>query len=193
MLKPAARDLFQIFPDHAGYPDQWFLDDPVAVDGKEIDPRDFTCSTAFAGSSPAALSIANPGRELAFNLGAFDMPIVSTRVADIFRSICTEDVELFSVEISGARESYLILNVLKMFKCLDEPRSEFIKWQPGDHRPDLIGKYHSVWKVRIDAAQAEDAHIFRIEGWKIELIVSKELKQALETVPQLGIIFEHVS
>jgi hypothetical protein len=50
-----------------------------------------------------------------------------------------------------------------------------------------------VSKVRIDATQTFDCHIFRIPGWHIDLIVSKELREALETVPQLGIIFEHVS
>ncbi|HTM55407.1 MAG TPA: DUF1629 domain-containing protein [Pirellulales bacterium] len=121
------------------------------------------------------------------------MPVVSTRVANVFRTICPGDIELFSVDIGGARDSYQILNVLHEFKCLDEARSEFTKWQPGDHRSDLIGEYHSVSKVRIDATQTEDSHIFRIVGWHIDLIVSAELKEAMQTVPQLGIVFEHVS
>jgi hypothetical protein len=193
MLKPTARDLFQIFPDHAGFPDQWFLNQPVAINGEEIDPRDFTGPKPYRGARPAAVHIGNPGRELAFNLGAFDMPVVSTRVANVFRTICPGDIELFSVDIGGARDSYQILNVLHEFKCLDEARSEFTKWQPGDHRSDLIGEYHSVSKVRIDATQTEDSHIFRIVGWHIDLIVSAELKEAMQTVPQLGIVFEHVS
>ena len=123
MLKPTARDLFQIFPDHAGFPDQWFLNQPVAINGEEIDPRDFTGPKPYRGARPAAVHIGNPGRELAFNLGAFDMPVVSTRVANVFRTICPGDIELFSVDIGGARDSYQILNVLHEFKCLDEARS----------------------------------------------------------------------
>jgi hypothetical protein len=50
-----------------------------------------------------------------------------------------------------------------------------------------------VSKVRIDASLTGDSHIFRIVGWHIDLIVSRELKDALETLPQLGILFERVS
>jgi hypothetical protein len=115
MLKPTARDLFQIFPDHAGVPDQWFLDEPLGINGQEIDSREFTGAKAYRGIRPAAVPIGNPGRELAFNLGGFDMPVVSTRVAKIFRTICPEDVELFSVDVGGARDTYHILNVLHEF------------------------------------------------------------------------------
>jgi hypothetical protein len=169
------------------------LDHPLGIDGTEIDPREFMRARAYSEIRPAALRITNPGRELAFSLGAFDMPVVSAKVAAILRITCPAEFELFSVDIQGARDSYSILNVLRAFDCVDEARSEFTRWQPGDHRPDLVGHYHSLSKVRIDATRTADAQIFRIEDWTIDLIVSSELKESLSEVPQLGIVFEHVS
>jgi hypothetical protein len=193
MLQQASSELFLIRSDDRQYSDQWFVNHPLGVDGAEIDPREFTQGRAYHGVRPAALRIDNPGRQLAFSLGPFGLPVVSEMVAHILRTICLAEVELFSIDIPGARDSYYILNVVRAFKCLDESRSEFTRWQPGDHRSDLVGKYRSVSKVRIDAGQTDDSHIFRIQGSTLDLIVSKELKESLESVPQLGIVFECVT
>jgi hypothetical protein len=50
-----------------------------------------------------------------------------------------------------------------------------------------------ITNLRIDPHCCGNAHIFRIEGWEIALIVSCELKAAIEGFDDLGIIFDPVS
>lgn len=187
-----SKQLYQLLPDHIQYPDQWFLDDPFTADGREIDSREFTAGRPYCGPLPTMASIGNPGRELAFNLGAFDMPIVSAVVANIVWLIAPLDVQCFSINIPGARGSYQILNAVCSLDCLDEERSEFIRWQEGDGRPDRTGQYHSIPTIRIDPIRTHDHHVFRILNWPIALLVSGTIKDALADIPNLGVVFDPV-
>src|SRR4051812_7785745 len=138
MLKPVSNQFYRIRSDDERYPGQWFLDYPLGMGGQAIDPREFTSAKSYKGPRPAALQISNTGEELAFSLAAFDMPIVSDPVAKTLVRTCDQEIELFPVEIPRARGNYAILNVIRCLACLDETRSEFTRWQPGDHRPDLV-------------------------------------------------------
>lgn len=193
MLKPASNQFYRVRSDDERYPGQWFLDYPISMGGQAIDPREFTSGKPYKGPRPTALQIRNTGEEIAFSLAAFDMPIVSDPVAKTLARMCCSEIELFSVEIPRSRGNFAILNVIHSLACLDEARSEFTRWQPGDHRPDLVGQYHWVSKIRIDPGLTEDSHIFRIVGWQIALIVSQPLKEKLEAIPRLGVLFECVS
>lgn len=187
------KKLFQIRPDHIQFPDQWFLDDPETADGLEIDPRDFTDGVPYRGPVPSVANIGNPGKELAFNLGAFDMPVVSAAVAEIIWRIAPLDVQCFSIHIPGAADTYHILNAVYSLDCLDEERSEFTRWQEGDHRSDLIGQYHMISTIRIDSLRTHDHHIFRILNWPVALLVSDTIKDALADIPNLGVVFKQAS
>ncbi len=187
------KQLFRILADHIQYPDQWFLDDPLTADGCDIDPREFTAGSPYCGPTPVVASIGNPGRELAFNLGAFDMPVVSSAVADIIWRIAPLDVQCFSIDIPGAVGSYQILNAVCSLDCLDEERSEFTRFQVGDHRSDLIGQYHSIPTIRIDPSRTLDHHVFRILNWHVAVLVSDTIKDALADIPHLGIVFKQAS
>ena len=186
------KQIFQLLADHIQYPDQWFLRDPRTADGREIDPCDFTDGAPYEGPSPAVASVGNAGRELAFNFGAFDMPVVSSAVADIIWRIAPLDVQRFSIDIPGAAGSYQILNAVCSLDCLDEERSEFTRWNVGDHRADLIGQYHSISTIRIDPLRTRDHHVFRILNWPIALLVSGTIKDALADIPNLGVVFDPV-
>jgi hypothetical protein len=64
----------------------------------------------------------------------------------------------------------MVLNALRVIRCLDEERSEFIKWTEGDHRADLAGQYRQVTRLVLDArAIPPDVHLFRGEAWLIAL------------------------
>lgn len=195
MFQTAAtsKRLFRILPDHIQYPDQWFLDDPLTADGKEIDSRDFTYGLPYRGPLPAVGQIGNAGRELAFTFGAFDMPVVSAEVANIVRQIAPLDVQCFSLSIPRAVGKYQILNAVCSLDCLDEERSEFTVWQESDHRPDLIGQYHTIPTIRIDPHRTGDHHVFRILNWHVALLVSDTIKDALADIPDLGVVFKQAS
>ena len=194
MIRFAARTkLFEVVPDDAAYPDQWFIDDPLAADGREVDPDYLVNGTCYDGPVPTLASIGNPGRELAFSFGCFDLPVVSDAVANIVRRLAPCDVQWFPVDIPGASGSYQILNAIHSLECLDELRSEFTLWKPGEHQPDLVGKYHDIAKIRIDPNRTLDHHIFRIHNWKVVLVVSGTIKDALADIPHLGVLFDPAS
>ncbi len=187
------KQIFDVVADHPGYPDQWFLNEPLAGDWTELDAQDFTEGTPYQGPAPVVLPVGNPGRELAFNFAAFDMPVVSSQVADAIRRIAPNDVQWFPVTVPGAKGSYQILNAIVSLDCLDEERSEFTRWQPGDHRPDRVGHYHSIPTIRIDPVRTGDHHVFRILNWPIALLVSDSIRDALMDVPDLGVLFKPAS
>ena len=41
----------------------------------------------------------------------------------------------------------VVLNSLRVLRCIDEERSEFVKWTKQDHRADLAGQYRQITKL----------------------------------------------
>jgi hypothetical protein len=192
-MQRRAEVFFRVYPDHAEYPDQWFMDEPRTADGEEIDARDFTEGVAYKGTAAAVLPVMQAGRQVAFSLSAFDMPVVSEAAANVVRRIGrAEDFELFPVKIRGAHGQHYILNVICRLECLDEARSEFTMWSQQDNDPQMMGNYKMISTIRIDPARAAGHHIFRIARWPLALLVSETLKEALEEIPDLGVVFESV-
>jgi hypothetical protein len=181
--------IFDIRSDRSKFPGKWFLDEPLTAAGEEIDAREFTAGVPYRGPLPAVVPVYKPGKELAFNLGAFDMPVVSSAVADIVYQAAPGDVECFPVNVPGSKGSYQILNAVCSLDCLDEQRSEFTRWQAGDHRSDLIGQYRMISTIRIDPRRTRNHHVFRIKNWPIAFLVSNTLKDALVGISDLGLVF----
>jgi hypothetical protein len=120
------------------------------------------------------------------------MPVVAEGIASTIREIAPADVNLFPVSIEGVQGQYFILNVIARLPCVDEYRSAVVKWTADDARPDKIGHYRMISDLTIDAERVRGHHMFRIDDWEVALIVSEELKNALENAG-LGISFELVS
>lgn len=193
VIQPSGTKYFEIRPDDEKYPLQWFLDEPLTVDDFEIDARAFVRGRPYVGTRPARVPVGNPGTELAFSFGAFDMPVVLSEVADTVRRIANDDVECFPVQIPGSTKSYVVLNAVVSLDCLDESRSELTRWTSADHRPDRLGEIHMISKIRIDPVRAEGHQVFRIKGWPIALLVTEKIKNALESFPNLGVTFRAAS
>ena len=85
------------------------------------------------------------------------------------------------MEVEGQAEPWFILNALRIIACIDEARcEEVVRWLPEDNRPDKSGEYRNVSGLKVDAEKTGGARIFRPWGWKVVLIVSESIKQALE-------------
>jgi hypothetical protein len=181
-----------VLPDHARFPDQWFLSEPLTVDHQEIDSREFTEGVVYQGSVPRIVPVGQPGKELGFGFGAFDMPVVSTAVAEVIRRVAPGEAEFFPVKIAGAKAEYHILNAICRAECLDEERSEFTMWAEEDDNPEQLGNYKMISTIRVDPARVDGHHIFRIARWPLALLVSDTLRRALEAIPNVGIVFEPV-
>jgi hypothetical protein len=83
---------------------------------------------------------------------------------------------------------------VRLIDCLDEDKTKFAKWAPGDHRADLVGHYRWAADLTVDPERIPpDAHFFRIARWAVALIVSGELKAAMEHAGCLGARFDDVS
>jgi hypothetical protein len=187
------RSFWRVLVDHEGFADQWFLDEPITAGGEEIDAREFTEGVPYPGPRPAVVPVGNSGRELAFSFGAFDMPVVSTAIADVIFRIAPDDVECFPINVPGSKGTYVILNVICALDCLDEEKSEFTRWTKEDERPDRLGQYHVISTIRVDPSRAQDHHIFRIKDWPLALLLSNTLKNALADIPDLGVVFSQAS
>lgn len=172
--------------------DKWFLGEPLAIDGSEIDAWHFTMGTSYRGPTPRKVPIEHAGAERQFNIAALGMPVVSIEVASAIQSIQTSGVETFPVHIEGASREYAILNVLNRADCVDEDKSEIAKFEADDGRPDLIGEYRMIINLTIDPSRTKGHRLFRVARYEVALIASESIKRAIESFSDLGIIFQPV-
>jgi hypothetical protein len=172
--------------------DRWFLDEPVAANGTPIDAREFTASKAYSGPDPQFVPIQRAGKQEQFNLAAFDMPVVSEKLAVELKRIAVDEVVFYPVLVGSTVCGFEIMNVLPAAKCLDESKSQILFWKPEDGRPDKVGHYRMVTRIKVDPILAEQRHIFRIKGWEIALIVSEVVRDRLCKLGRLGVVFEPV-
>src|SRR5262249_18421062 len=183
---------FRILTDDSMFGDRWFLNDPRTEHGDEIDAREFAKGKAYHGARPTTVPIYQEGRRVEFSLGSFDMPVVSERIARLIETNAASEVECFPIMVASSIPGYEILNAVCREACVDEQRSLVTRWQPGDFRPDRIGKYRMVSNVTSDPSRTHDRHIFRVEDFEIALIVSEEIRVALEKIGSLGVVFRAV-
>jgi hypothetical protein len=138
--------------------------------------------------------VRSPGRPLDFSHAAFGIPIVHARAASIFSERAPGDVQLIPVNIPGHSEPYFIVNVIRVVKCIDDRASGAVAyWTEEDGLPEKTGTYSSVSGMRIDPAKVGNARVFRTWGWHVALIVSEEIKEALEHAGISGVVFTEVT
>ncbi|WP_306770448.1 MULTISPECIES: DUF1629 domain-containing protein [Corallococcus] len=120
-------------------------------------------------------------------------PVVHVKLAMLFAELAPNDVQFLSVDIPGQPEQFSMLVATRMFRCIDERASEEARrWEPKDGRPEKVGQYRSVDIMRIDKSKVGDAKIFRPWGLHVALIVSEDLKTALERTGATGMYFTEV-
>lgn len=155
----------------------WFLDAPKTPDGEEVDPRNFCECVRWEGTENLLVPSATgaPGR---FILGEFDYPVLDASVATAVAKL-DPSVQFIPLSIAG-RRGHGILNVLRSVECIDEDGSEFDRFQATGSRPDLAGEYSTFYRMRLDPTKIPKcAHIFRIAGYEIAMIVSELMKHVL--------------
>ncbi|NVJ10444.1 hypothetical protein HUW63_35200 [Myxococcus sp. AM001] len=175
---------------------RWLLGDPTTSQGQEVDdPWQFTDGCPVQVEARLKIPIDHPGRPLDFSLAGVGVtPIVHKGVAHIFAELAPEDVQLFPVDVAGQAEPYFILVATRLIRCIDDNASTEVRYrEPEDGRPEKVGEYRSVSGMRIDPAKVGGAKVFRPEGWSIALIVSEDIKEALEHAGVTGMKFEEVT
>ncbi|MFP2905774.1 imm11 family protein [Pyxidicoccus sp. 3LFB2] len=173
----------------------WDLGDPLDAQGQEVDdPYVFRAGRPVHVTGRLTIPVGEPGRRLDFcTAGVGVAPIVHVRVASIFTELAPDDVQIIPVDIQGQPDQYLILVATKLIRCIDDAASEEVRyWKPEHGQPERVGDYKSVMGLRIDPTQVGDAKVFRTRGWNLALIVSEDIKVALERARVSGATFTPV-
>ncbi|QSQ13032.1 imm11 family protein [Myxococcus landrumensis] len=176
----------------AGY---WFLGDPRNEQGQEVeDPSLFRAGRPVPVEGRLTVPIIEPGKPLDFSTaGTGAVPIGHVTVASLFAELAPDDVQLLPVGIQGHMDQYLILVATKLIRCIDDHASEEVRyWKPEHGQPARVGDYKVVSGLRIDTSKVGDAKVFRTWGWDLALIVSEDIKQALERAKVTGVKFTPV-
>ncbi|WP_044185813.1 imm11 family protein [Hyalangium minutum] len=178
--------------DTVEFPHRWQLDDPVDSEGREMDDWLFKSGTPVSGVGPFHISIDQAGRPLDFSETHLGVPIVHVRVASLFTELAAHDVQFIPAGIEGYSDQYLILVATRRIACIDEKASRIRLWTHEDGVPHKVGQYKSVRSLRVDPSKVGGARVFRLAGWEGVLVVSEELKGALEGIGATGTRFEEV-
>jgi hypothetical protein len=178
--------------DDVHVPGRWHIGDVSA----SSDPVPDLLSTHRL---PADIMLSAPvdhrGRALEFCLTSFGVPVAKRTLADVIKTAAGTDVQVVPIIIFGQPvDRFAIPHCLRTVECLDETRTEFMKWTSEDHRPELAGQYRMVVNLAIDPKKVPaDVHFFRVWGWEVALIVSQAVKEVMERTGCLGARFDAVT
>lgn len=176
---------FDLFADMS-ISHRWYLGEIVLPDGREP-VLDGGKRARLPG--PLSTHIHHPGPPLDFCLSSFNVPVASKALARAVELVAGDDVQCFDLHIPG-HPGHMVLNSTRALKVVNEQHSEFSKWKRRDHRPDLTGTYHSMTRLTLRTGVIPPrTHFFRVRGWEVALIVSEELKVAMEAVGCRGATF----
>ncbi|HZI04859.1 MAG TPA: DUF1629 domain-containing protein [Archangium sp.] len=174
-------------------PGRWVLKSPMDEQGQEVEPWQFSEGRVLAFQSELRLPVSLPGRELDFSLTGLGVVVVHDRVVQLFTRMGIEGVQFLPARVEGHSGPYFILNALRVIRCIDDVRCEEVRyWKPEDGQPEKVGEYRVVAGMRIDPTKVGEVRIFRPWGWPVALIISEDLKQALEAEGITGTRFVEV-
>ena len=168
---------FQLLED-LHIPKRWHLHWPRTASGEVFDiPYDIE----LARRNPLVIELQKDGEVLDFCYAGGNVPVVRSHLARAMMKMLQDQAFLAPVTISGKPSTEVqVLIEERELNCVDESRSEFIKWRPGDHRQDLVGSYRSLSKIALDESQIpSQLHMFRIKGWSMAHIVSAKLREQM--------------
>jgi hypothetical protein len=172
---------------------RWHLRTPLDEHGEEVAPWQFKKGKHLDIRGAIRFPVRPTGKALEFTLASFAIPVVHVRVVALFERLRIQEVQFIPVQVDDTSEPHFILNTLRIIRCIDDARCEEVKrWTPEDGQPEKVGEYRNVVGMRIDTAQADGTQVFRPWGWRVALLVSEEVKQALEREGITGTQFDEV-
>jgi hypothetical protein len=185
---------FELYEDMSS-PERWVLDDTLDAEGEPVGARLYLNDAPIPFDSRLRVPILHPGSPLDFSFAdSGDFPVVTENVASTLAELAPGDVQLYPVEVDSRPEPYFLVNVARLVKCIDEAASEEVRyWKPEDNRPDKLGQYRAVYGMRIDPSKVGDAKVFRPWGYPRVLLVSEDVKEALERTGAMGLKFKEVT
>ncbi len=186
-----AQRFFEL-SDDVNIPQRWHLTMPRNAQGLKVNDADFWSGTPVHLQERLRIPVEIPGKPLDYTEAGINIPVVHVRVASLFAELAPNDVQLIPVDVEGQPDQYLILVATRLLRCIDEQASRIELWTHEDGVPHKVGQYFSVVDMRIDKSKVGRAQVFRCEGWPGPLIVSGQIKDALERMRATGPRFEEV-
>jgi len=178
--------------DDVYVPHRWHLKTPFDSHGRQVHDWDFKRGAPVHLEGGLKIPIQVAGRPLDFSEAGLSIPVVHVKVASMLAERASGDVQLISADIEGYPEQYLVLVATRLIRCIDEQASRILLWTHQDGVPHKVGQYRDVRDMRIDKAKVGNAKVFRPEGWQVALIVSEEIKDAMEALGATGTRFREV-
>jgi hypothetical protein len=176
--------------DNVYIPHRWDLGTPTDSDGQKVDDSMFWSGAPVHIQGRLRIPVEIAGKALDYTEAGINIPVVHVRVASLFAELAPDDVQLIPVDVEDQPDQYLILVATRMIRCIDEQASRIELWTHEDGVPHKVGQYFSVRDMRIGKSKVGGAQLFRCEGWSSSLIVSGEIKDALERMGATGPRFE---
>jgi hypothetical protein len=183
---------FQLVDD-VHVPGRWHIGD-VSASSEPV--PDLLSKQRLATDIALSAPVSHRGRVLEFCLNSFGVPVAKRTLADVIKAEAGTDVQVVPIIIVGNQQhdGFAIPHCLRSVECLDEAKTDFIKWTSKDHRPELAGQYRMVINLAIDPRKVPpDAHFFRVLGWPVALIVSQAVKEVMEKTGCVGAKFDAAS
>jgi hypothetical protein len=178
--------------DDVNVPHRWHLATPTTRHGQKVDEALFMRGVPVQDQGRLRVPVEIAGKALDFTQAGIGIPVVHVRVASRIAELASDDVQLIPVDVESQPDQYLLLVATRLIRCIDETASRIRLWTHEDGAPHMVGRYASVRDMRIDKPKAGNAKVFRCEGWVGPLIVSGEIKDALERMSATGTRFEEV-
>ncbi|CAM3710769.1 hypothetical protein G4177_03595 [Corallococcus sp. ZKHCc1 1396] len=174
---------------------RWELGHPRDAQGLKLhNPWQFRMGRPAFWPERVRIPVKIPGTVLDYSHAPFSIPVVHVRVASIFKQLAPDDVQFFPVDIEGQPDDFLIMNAVHRVNCIDDEASEEVRyWMPKNGLPEKVGTYFSVWGMHLDALRIGSPKVFRPLHWEVSLIVSEDIKLALERLGATGVRFKDVS
>jgi hypothetical protein len=116
-----------------------------------------------------------------FHLGIGGAYHVNDKFINCMKGVGETNYQLFPIKVLPDEKPYYILNILNVIDCVDREKSKFTLWTEADERPDLLGEYYRFDKMVLDRSKIpEGVHLFRVYGYDIVAVITKELAQEFE-------------
>jgi hypothetical protein len=178
--------------DDVYVPHRWHLDMPRDSHDQQVDDGPFWSGTPVHLHDRLRVPVEIAGKALDYTEAGINIPVVHVRVGTLFAEMAPDDIQLLPVDVEGQPDQYRIIVATRLIRCIDEKTSRIRRWTHENGIPELVGQYASVRNMRIDKSKVGSAQVFRCEGWEGPLIVSGEIKSALERMGATGTRFEEV-
>ncbi|KFE72133.1 imm11 family protein [Hyalangium minutum] len=186
-----AQRFFELADDRY-FPRRWHLDTPTTSEGRKVHDWDFTKGAPVHVEGRLNIPIEIAGRPLDYCWAGLSIPVVHIRVATVLAELASHDIQLIPADIDGRPDQYLVMVATRLIRCIDEKSSRIRLWTVEDSVPKKVGQYRDVRDLRIDKTKVGNAQVFRPEGWEVVLIVSEEIKNAMEHLGTTGTRFTEV-